>query len=178
MIDRINLIKKKSFTLTYAKILTGFGSVFLFCLTLYCVQLLRSHLKEKELRAVKQEITVLKVKKDELISTEAFSMGGTYASLRTRLKMPPVWSEVLNSLADNLPPTAWVGSLKTQRKEETPLMTSAVINGEAKNSQSLALFLEAMRKDAHFSNVVLTTAAAEGDMFNFTVSCDINGQNP
>lgn len=174
MIQRINLLERKRIRITYGALVLAMGVAVAFCLTLYGFQALGQKFSKDQIAKYNKEIEALKIERDQLMAKEEFGEGsGPFMEVQKGLYVPP-WPRVLNSVASSLPPNVWLASFKSYNKEGDPSKKGVLLNGQAKNPQTMTQFLNTLVGNPYFENVLLTTSKDEDGVWNFSVSCDIS----
>lgn len=175
MIQRINLIEKEPFRLTYEKlILIGVG-VILLCASLFFVQVLRMKANEKRIDRLSAQITALKIEREKRLKrSDSRWQGGPLFELKKIFDQTPVWGKVLTDLSRRLPATVWLTGFKTFKREGTA-GKGLVLNGIARDPADLTVFLSRLGESPFISRAVLSSSKKDSAGFTFAMECDING---
>ncbi|MDO8526404.1 MAG: PilN domain-containing protein [Deltaproteobacteria bacterium] len=175
MIQRINLIERERFKVTYGTLSIVLGISIFFCASLYGVLLISEMRASSRMKLLTADIDRLKIEREQLIAKEDIGQSsGPVFEIRTALKKTIPWSQILNDIVLSLPPNVWLVSFKSFDKQESPSKKGVLLNGTAKNPQVLSNFLAAMEETSHFEKVILTSSKEEGGSFNFSITCDIS----
>ncbi|HLD43981.1 MAG TPA: PilN domain-containing protein [bacterium] len=115
MIKRINLIEKKTFALTYLR-LVQIGAVML-AITACIIgfQVFNAKRLETKLEASKLVLQELEATRDKLMKTPVKKKVsvGEYQELMDRLEKTPNWSKLISDVTQKLPNTVWLTSFKS-----------------------------------------------------------------
>lgn len=195
MIERINFIEKEPFRFTYAKLATGMAVVAFILVALFGSQAIIGSLKEKKLKVLNAEISMLKNRQETLFASEsAKTPESGMTELKNIFTKSPQWSLVIGDIGVLLPGTVWLTSLKgstqeipqpkkdsenKKRKTETasPPPKALILKGVARTPAELALFLDGLRGSKYIANAVLAGSKAEESGFTFSIECDLVLQN-
>ena len=174
MIQRINLIEREAFRVTYGSLLKAFGVSLFICLVMYAIVSLSAVQTSTHIRLLTADIERLKVEREKLMNREnSPQTAGPLKEIVFQLEKRPPWSQLLGNIATTLPSNVWLVSLKGFDKEEANSKKGIIFNGSAKTAQGVASFLANVEASPYFEKVVLTSSKEEGGVFNFSVTCDI-----
>ena len=174
MIQRINLIEREAFRVTYGTILKAFGVSFFICLVMYLIVALSAVQTATHIRLLTGDIERLKVEREKLMNRENSTQAtGPLKDIVFQLEKRPPWSQLLGNIAATLPANVWLASLKGFDKEEASSKKGIIFNGSAKTAQGVSALLANLEASPYFEKVVLTSSKEEGGVFNFSVTCDI-----
>ncbi len=176
MIQRINLLEKEQFKITYGLMLTFFLGIFTFCLLLYSSAWFGNFQATKYIEILNADINRLKMEREKLLSKgEVGKEIGPVKEVLALLETEPNWALLLNKIAKAMPSNVWIVSFKSFDKKEGGKagQRSVILNGLAKKAKDLAFFMKMLEEDPSFENVVLTSSKKEDSVFNFSITCDI-----
>lgn len=175
MIQRVNLLEKKRFQMTYAMLLMSVLGLFFLCAAAYGFQSLSQYQMKNKIVQRTADIERLKQERERLMNKESVLKGtGPYIEIQNILYKIPPWPALLNSLAMALPSNVWLSSFQTSTKQEGSIQREVKLLGSAKKPQALALFLKELEKSSYFEEVTLKQSQEKGGMFEFEIHCDIS----
>lgn len=176
MIQRINLLEKERFKVTYGLLLTLFLSVLTICLFMVGSAWFGNLQATKYIEFLNVDINRLKIEREKLLSKgEVSKETGPVKEVLAILEREPNWAMLLSKIAKSLPSNVWLVSFKSFDKKEGEGVNqkSVILNGLAKKAKDLASFIKMLEEDPSFENIVLTSSKKEDSLFNFSVTCDI-----
>lgn len=174
MIQRINLLEKKRFKVTYGLLLALFLVVLTLSLLLAGTAWFGQFQAERHIALLQTDIDRLKVERERLMAKgETSQEKGPLKELLAILEKEPHWSQLLNKISKALPSNVWLVSFKSFDREGSSAQKSIILNGWAKKAKDLAVFMGTLETDPYFEGIVLTSSKKEDGAFNFSISCDI-----
>ncbi len=174
MIQRINLIERAPFQMTYQKLVLGGVGLLFFCMLLWGSQWLRIKAHERKSDQLTAEITRLKEEREKLLKSNAPQWsGGPLFELHQIFEQTPPWSHLLQDLGGRLPGTVWLTGFRGFNREGTNAGKAFVINGLARNANNLSEFLKSINESSFVSKAMLTQSKKETTDYNFSIECDI-----
>ncbi|MBI4411489.1 MAG: PilN domain-containing protein [Deltaproteobacteria bacterium] len=196
MIQRINLIEREPFKFSYQRLIHAVVGVILFCAFIYGIQIVRVVAGHSKLKRLHQEMAELKVEQERLLKRVEPEWKGSAAAerLKSVFAGAPVWSDVLDDLAQRLPGSVWLTGFETsgneaekqeekevkkegkkEVKKETRKRTGLFLElrGRAKSAADLSLFMARLEESPHISKAVLRDSKIDNGDFAFEVECDI-----
>ena len=173
-IQRINLLERKQFRVTYGLLLYLFLGVLTLSLLMAGTAWFGQYQAQTHVALLQNDIARLKMERERLMAKgEMTQEAGPLQELLGTLEREPNWAQLLNKISKALPPNVWLASFKSFDREGGGAQKSAILNGWAKKAKDMAGFMGALEKDPYFEKVVLTSSKKEDSLFNFSIACDI-----
>ncbi len=196
MIERINLIEKIPYELSYTKIVQIVVGVIAFCVLVFGVQTGWEFYQNKKTISLRSEIDRLDAEKKMLIKAAPPKIeNGPNAEIRTIFTTTPRWADLLEDIGNRLPSNVWLTAINAANAQKAvvvapsannassaaakpavapPRETGVVVNGIATDAESMALFIQKLKASPFIAEVGLKHSEKEGDKFLFGVECSMN----
>lgn len=174
MIQRINLIERAPFQLTYQKLVLGGVLLVFFCIFLYVSQWIGIKSYEHKLERLMAEITRLKEEREKLLRASAPEWnGGPLFELNKVFNESPPWSRLIRDVSLRLPGTVWLTSFRGFNREGANAGKAFVLTGLAGDANDLSQFFNSLADSPLIAKSSLTESKRETDNFNFSIECDM-----
>ncbi|MDP2600619.1 MAG: PilN domain-containing protein [Deltaproteobacteria bacterium] len=175
-IQRINLLEKKQFRVTYGLLLSLFLGMLTLSLLMAGTAWFGQFQAQTHVTLLQTDISKLQKERERLMAKGEMTEAGPLKELLAILEREPDWSQLLRKISKALPPNVWLASFKSFDREGSGIQKSIILNGWAKKAKDLAGFMGAIEKDPYFEKVVLTSSKKEDSLFNFSITCDITAR--
>ena len=177
-VERINLLEKDHWVLTYQWMAILAGGLLGFCLLLYGILFLQSHRLQGRMDTLNLAIAQLNTQREKILSASDNPETGLGPSgeIRAWLSKGISWHSLMTNLSQRLPPNVWLDTIKSFAKQESSSGVAMVMHGHAREAEGLSAFLADLKTSPHFSQVVLTQSKQTDGLFNFSLECWVVGK--
>lgn len=192
MIERINLIEREPFKLTYRKVVQVVAAAVGVCALLFGTLMLRVHLQDKNLTKIQTAISQLEAQRQTLIKAAPAKVDtGPFSDVKNQLMATPPWSDFVLDISNRLPPGSYLTSLsastpqkqaatadpKAAQKKDPKAADakggSIVLSGISKDADEMSDFASALKKSPYVGHVSLKSSEKVEKGFNFVIECQL-----
>lgn len=181
MVERINFIEKRPFTINYQTVGFLFAGVLVLQLVVYGYQAAQIHWLESKHAVLTAALSELREQQQKMLSVQApqpMSAIPEQAQLIKSLEEAPVWSKLLGRVVQVMPANLWLTKIKTHNKDEKAEANAFLIEGKAREPELVAFFVQRLVQSGFFSHVLLTSSSLDkpgvGAVFNFSINADVS----
>ncbi len=181
MVERINFIERRPFTINYRIVGLLFTGVLVLQSVVYGYQATRIHWLEEKHAVLTVELSELREQQQKMLAVQApqpVSNGSEQAQLIKALEASPVWSKLLGRVVQVMPANLWLTKIKTHNKDEKSEANAFLIEGKAREPELVAFFVQRLVQSGFFSHVLLTSSILDkpgvGAVFNFSINADVS----
>lgn len=159
MPQRVNFLEKGAFVLTYKKMLMVVVVWIIFCFSIFLLEGGYSWWLGKRVGRQQVILNQLNARKERTMALVEASGAGKMSPYVKELSEIysnfPLWSKVMNSLSKSMPSQVWLTSISSEYLSGESMTRKIEIGGMAKNTSSIARFLEQLNDDPLFGNAIL-----------------------
>jgi len=204
MIQRINLVEKQSFAVTYLTlvqilVVVLFVNVALVSWKSFTLSRLKPKLEEVQAKALALKEEKKMIEKKPVVKKQATVSAGEYQNLFDALNAYPQWAVVLEEVTKNLPNAVWLTGLTSEIRKKVPVVKDPkapesaksqekplpstlekpesvrlTMTGLAADVDGLSVFVKNLQSSKYFTKTVVEESQKQDFGFQYTLKSDLN----